>query len=345
MKNKVDRQGSIYVLHCLVNDKEYVGQTIMQPPEVRWAGHISSAFVKKSTRPLYCAMRKYGLSKFTAEIIWSGSESKLNSMERKFIRERKTFIDTGWGYNLTTGGDHFKLSRRSIRKIRKALVGYYIDNPARRKVIGIQSTVRMKVQSARVHLSKMSTAYYSDPIVRKRMSVLVRHKFKKDSSISARISEASIRQWASPAARAEKSLVSKRGWEVRRKNGTDRVVYGKRSPHTQRAKVNMTAAQLKRFENPAECKKISDGQLRRYQNPEAHAKSSAAQYRRFAEHPVSTVMRAHQSAAAKAVWADPIKRASILAARQSRTLLKGASKCGQLTKQELETTGTALRLA
>ena len=58
----VERQGEIYVIHNLVNDKEYAGQTV-KGYLVRFAGHIK-AMHSGNTRPLYCAMRacwrKYG---------------------------------------------------------------------------------------------------------------------------------------------------------------------------------------------------------------------------------------------------------------------------------------------
>ena len=115
-----ERWGWIYVLHCLVNDKEYVGQTIQKYAEYRWDAHAYSAFVRMDRRPLYSAIRKYGLENFTAEVLWHGPESGLNAAERRFIRQRKTFIDGGWGYNLTTGGGVHQVSKRTICKLQQA---------------------------------------------------------------------------------------------------------------------------------------------------------------------------------------------------------------------------------
>jgi hypothetical protein len=129
-----ERLGSIYVLHNLMNEKEYVGQTIKEP-EVRWAQHLNAAFKYCAQTPLYRAMRKNkretGRLNFTAEVIWRCSESKLNAAEKRIVRWHKTFIDTGWGYNLTTGGGHFRMSKRAIRKLRRSLLKYY-ENPAAR---------------------------------------------------------------------------------------------------------------------------------------------------------------------------------------------------------------------
>ena len=132
--SKVERVGYIYEIRCIVHGKGYVGQTI-KDPKVRWAQHIYAAFVKKDRRPLYCAMRKYGLRNFTAEVVWTGPESKLNAAEKRLVRQRKTFIDTGWGYNLTTGGAHFKHSKATCRKLSRIA----------REIMATQPAVRMRL--------------------------------------------------------------------------------------------------------------------------------------------------------------------------------------------------------
>jgi hypothetical protein len=112
-----DRKGEVYVIHNLVNDKEYAGQTI-RGYLVRFAEHVYAAFVLKSRKPLYRAMRRDGIENFSVEVTWTGAENQLNAAERRTIRQRKTFRGTGWGYNLTTGGGQHKVSRQTIRKLR-----------------------------------------------------------------------------------------------------------------------------------------------------------------------------------------------------------------------------------
>ena len=130
-----ERTGYIYEIKCLVNDKGYVGQTI-QGVLVRWAQHMHAAFVLKRRTPLYCAMRKYGLENFKVSILWVGVESQLNAAEKRFVRLRKTFIDTGWGYNLTTGGDHFKHSKATCRKLSRIARRIMATNEGRRMLLG-----------------------------------------------------------------------------------------------------------------------------------------------------------------------------------------------------------------
>ena len=129
-----ERIGFIYIIICLVNGKGYVGQTIKHCAEIRWMQHVKAAFCEMNQRPLYRAMRLYKLKNFIAEVIWTGPESKLNTMERKFIRERNTFIDSGAGYNLTTGGDHYKLSKAACRAISKRMKKTMADPVERERV-------------------------------------------------------------------------------------------------------------------------------------------------------------------------------------------------------------------
>lgn len=114
-----ERVGYVYEARNTKNQKGYVGQTI-RAPEVRWAQHLRTA-KGGDVRPLYRALRRDGAEAFTLNVLWQGSEKELNAAEKRYVRIRSTFIDTGWGYNLTTGGDHKKLSKASRRKISRSL--------------------------------------------------------------------------------------------------------------------------------------------------------------------------------------------------------------------------------
>jgi hypothetical protein len=263
-------------------------------------------------------VRETGKLNFTGEVVWRGSESKLNAAEKRTVRQRKTFIDWGWGYNLTTGGDHFKLSKRSIRKIRKTLIQYYKDCPERCLEIGVQSSRRMADPVVIRNLSKSALRQWADSAARQAMSKKKLAQYRKDPTIRAKVSAAAKLQWASPTARAEKSKVSKQGWKRRT---------GKRRLASARAKRNMTKAQLERFADPAECKKISDGQLRRYKNPVAHIVSSTAQYKRFRERPMSAETNAKISKKTKWNWAhNPVFRARMFEVARSRGHTSKATK-------------------
>lgn len=93
----------IYKITNLINHKMYIGQSVHI--EQRWKDHKARAYYKdceEYERPLYRAMRKYGLDNFDFEIVEECTVEALNERERYWIKFYNTFSD---GYNLTVGGD------------------------------------------------------------------------------------------------------------------------------------------------------------------------------------------------------------------------------------------------
>ena len=76
---------------------QYVGQTI-QSLDARFNRHISDAYAGETT-PLADAIRLYGRSAFTKEILRIGVRaSELNSVEQSYINHYKT--RQPYGYNV-----------------------------------------------------------------------------------------------------------------------------------------------------------------------------------------------------------------------------------------------------
>lgn len=90
----------IYQIQNDINGKSYIGKTEFSI-EKRFKEHCQDAFRKrKEKRPLYSAMRKYGIEHFHIQLI----EETNNSEEREkfWIEYFDTFKN---GYNATIGGD------------------------------------------------------------------------------------------------------------------------------------------------------------------------------------------------------------------------------------------------
>lgn len=111
------KTGCVYLIRNLKNGKVYVGQT-RNDYLGRWRGHLRAA-LRGSPHPLYKAIRKYGQSSFSIEVLWRGSVGALDRTERLFIAEYDSLIDFGKGYNLTSGGASYKASRRTKAKMAK----------------------------------------------------------------------------------------------------------------------------------------------------------------------------------------------------------------------------------
>lgn len=95
--------GYIYKITNDINDKVYVGKTLLPSIEERFQAHIKdSKRRKKENRPLYKAMNKYGSDKFHIELIGEYPEEELNEMEVYWIGYYHGYTD---GYNATKGGD------------------------------------------------------------------------------------------------------------------------------------------------------------------------------------------------------------------------------------------------
>lgn len=94
--------GYIYLITNKINNKKYVGKTT-QSIEKRWQEHISDSKREKcEIRPLYRAIRKYGIENFTIKEIEKCNTDNLSEKEKYWIRYYNTYED---GYNATLGGD------------------------------------------------------------------------------------------------------------------------------------------------------------------------------------------------------------------------------------------------
>ena len=90
----------IYKITNDINEKVYIGKTDYSI-EKRFKEHCRDAFrPKEEQRPLYAAMRKYGVNHFHIELI----EETNNSDERE-IYWIKFYDSYANGYNATYGGD------------------------------------------------------------------------------------------------------------------------------------------------------------------------------------------------------------------------------------------------
>lgn len=112
----------IYKISNKINSKVYIGLTTNSVKE-RWRQHCQAS--KFNHRPLYCAMREFGLENFYIEQIdKANSLMELGNLERYYIKKYNSQIN---GYNLTAGGEsnsydanpRAKLSLEEVIQIRE----------------------------------------------------------------------------------------------------------------------------------------------------------------------------------------------------------------------------------
>lgn len=123
--------GIIYCITNAVNEKKYVGQTI-HTLKWRWRWHLQSAR-DGSQGALHCAIRLHGAEAFRIEqIAFASTLEELNKKEVLYIALMKTLAPDG--YNLTTGGESFRISEETRKKQSSVAIGRKMPEKIRRKI-------------------------------------------------------------------------------------------------------------------------------------------------------------------------------------------------------------------
>lgn len=122
--------GIIYVIINIINNKQYVGQTI-NSIQHRFDQHCYLA-TTDSNVPIISAIRKYGKDSFSINMLEECADfDDLNNKEKYWIKKMNTY---NIGYNATTGGDSFEISKKSRLKMSKAHKGKTLSNETKRKI-------------------------------------------------------------------------------------------------------------------------------------------------------------------------------------------------------------------
>ena len=110
----------IYLIKNQINNKVYVGQS--RNIEQRWRTHRNRPFNPHSIdyeKPLYRAIRKYGIENFSFQVLEECSIEALNEKEVYWISQLNA-MNPLFGYNLTEGGTAVapvKLSKTECNQI------------------------------------------------------------------------------------------------------------------------------------------------------------------------------------------------------------------------------------
>lgn len=100
----MDIKCGIYLIKNNINNKCYIGQSINIMR--RWWEHKARAFNCNNNcynKPLYNAIRKYGIENFSIEILEECSEEQLNEKEYYYIQKNNTLVPNG--YNILESSD------------------------------------------------------------------------------------------------------------------------------------------------------------------------------------------------------------------------------------------------
>lgn len=142
--------GHIYCITNLINSKKYIGKTTSNIKE-RFRQHCCDAFKERcEKRPLYDAMRKYGIENFIIQELETVDDNILSEREIYWIKELNTYGSNG--YNATKGGDGSIIyDHREIIDLYN--LGYSPRDVAN-KMQCHDSTVRKVLKASGIKLSK-----------------------------------------------------------------------------------------------------------------------------------------------------------------------------------------------
>lgn len=139
----------IYKAINRLNKKIYIGQTILTL-EQRKAGHLNHALNRNSKNYFHTAIRSYGAEVFEWSIIGECfNKEELNQAEKACIEFYQS-NNKIYGYNLTTGGDSFQLTKEARKKISDSLKGKKLspEHIAKLKKRKVSSITKHKISTS-----------------------------------------------------------------------------------------------------------------------------------------------------------------------------------------------------
>lgn len=146
----------VYRITNIVNHKVYIGVT--ENFDKRCREHLCAA--KIVAKPLYRAMRKYGIENFLFEVIAEGDRD----LEMSYITEYRS-KNPKYGYNLTDGGEGtvgYSPSLEARQKMREAKLGRKLTNEHKQKIkakhIGTKRSDETKAKIAKKLLNNKNFA-------------------------------------------------------------------------------------------------------------------------------------------------------------------------------------------
>jgi hypothetical protein len=142
LDNPSERYCEIYKITCLTSNKSYVGQAvshILNHKKYRPYGmngrfrcHVSEAFSEKKNQCCYLnnALRKYGVDDFTVDLLTTCDIANADETEQQYIKKHGTLYPNG--YNLNTGGNVFRHTNESRKRVSSGVLKYFKDKKFQR---------------------------------------------------------------------------------------------------------------------------------------------------------------------------------------------------------------------
>lgn len=143
--------------HTTPSGKAYIGITSMNPLK-RWKNgkgyELCTAF--------YRAIQKYGWDNIKHEILFSGiDKDNACRLEQELIAKHKS-NNPLFGYNLTSGGEHYEPNKEWRERLSVSNKKYYRDHPEARERISTSQIGRKNSKASNKKRSEAMKKYFSE---------------------------------------------------------------------------------------------------------------------------------------------------------------------------------------
>ena len=123
----VSKNYFVYMHTLQLDGRKYIGITCYDNPEKRW-GKNGTGYKEQSY--FYRAIQKYGWDSFKHEILFEGLTKEQACCKEQALIKLFNTTDRKFGFNRTSGGEHYVASSKTKRKISKANTKWVLDKHA-----------------------------------------------------------------------------------------------------------------------------------------------------------------------------------------------------------------------
>lgn len=222
----------------------YVGKTIH--PQNRFAQHVRQAR-NGSKQVVHQAIRKHGPESFYFHVIEECVSEKDSLIREQFWIHKFDTTVSGWGYNMTHGGENFKPTEE-LRRVLSDSGKRYFESPEARQKQSDAIKAYFQTPGAKELQSQVLKLYYATPGAKERNSEALKRYYQQPGAID-RCKEVHNKRYSDPEERKKVSEAIKAHYldpENRKKN-KDRQIEAWKSPI---ARLNQSNAQKLRHSTP-----------------------------------------------------------------------------------------------
>ena len=184
--NISEKNGCIYLITNILNERKYIGQSHYIDPQKRWATHLRSS-KNNSPYAVHSAIRKYGKENFKIERLCVCPYSALGNMESYYAEQYGTYVwDPEPGYNMVWCGENFRRGITHTQEVREKLSKSHIGKIQSKETIAKRIEASTGQKRSKEACNNIKQGKLNKPISEKGINNIVESKSGKKMSDEAR---------------------------------------------------------------------------------------------------------------------------------------------------------------